>query len=323
MPTITDDSLMTVLSAWADESGKFNDPRLDSTSMAAVIGNQLQWACFRRFWQEMCDSENIPYLHIKELKKGIATGKGPFAKYKDPVELDRLMAAATDCIIHAGLNCRALGVMSADLESVIDKHNLSCRKESFCVYLLVVFLGTWALNSQNYRQKFDPSFHLFLDRVKGGASFVAEAEKLYFEDTFMRWRGWPLVSPLGVKSDSRKILELQAADLVAWSVRNEFKELGPWMRDIKPTLPPKNYKIWTDSHYKYVQNKLDQQEAAFPARRAFYRPWARLRDSRRLVDYIFDLERLEAHIIHGRKTKPDPRVMSLTLKLTGSNPLTP
>ena len=310
---------MGVLRAFGDESGKEEDPNTDCISLATLIGNRAQWGVLCSLWDEMCQQHGIPYLHMKEIIQGRITGKGPFAKFLNGNELIRLLSDATNCVLMAGLHCRAVAVLTEDLNKVIKRHQLDCDQHAFCLYLNIVMLGTWALNE--YPD--DPSFDLFLDKVERGHRRVGAAEELYNSDNFSAWRGWPLVVPLGKNANSREHFELQAADLVAWSVRNEFKHLREWMRDIKPTLPPQSYERWSKSAEEWKLRELEQTSKSYPERRTFLIPWAILKDHRRLKEYIYDEERLENHIMRGRQAYPDHRTMVKTILRSGERPLTP
>ncbi|MEO5493777.1 MAG: hypothetical protein ABIR08_07095 [Sphingomonas sp.] len=312
--------LMGILRAYADESGKAGAAH--GISMGSVIGRDDQWANFNKRWPKMLAAHGIPYLHMKEVMGARFTKIGPFAQFLDIQKLDRLMIDASDCIVKSGLYCFANAVYTDDLKRVMKRHRLNVDPYSFMLCFNVVMLGTWALN--NYPA--DPSFHLVLDRLEKGYARVAEAERMYESDTFCSWRGWPAVTPLkqNDRVGSRQMMELQAADLVAWSLRNELVNIREWMRDVKPTLGAREFSEWSKSLREWLSGKLAEQSVTYPERRAFFRPFARLADEQRLHHYFLDEERLEDQIIQGRVTQVNPLAMADAIKQAGrAFPLSP
>lgn len=281
--------LMAILKAYGDESGKSNDPQIDCIAMATVIGTSEQWSDFNERWDLMLKTHDIPYLHMKDI---VATkdAKDPLSsKLADPVALDLLMQDASYCIIRAGLQCFANAVWLNDLRNVSDAFGLEIKDPySFTLYVNVVMLGTWTLNHFSS----DPSFQLILDRIERGYRKADLAHQLYQTDSYMAWRGWPLVTPMSPneKAGSREMNELQAADLVAWSLRRNLKLMEEWLRTMKETVPEpdrhRSLQTWLEAH-------INDKERTAPHVRAYFRPWACLMDHGVLKFYNFDEDRLK------------------------------
>jgi hypothetical protein len=313
---------MGVLKAYADESGKANDPKCPAISMAAVIGEVQQWHTFSGLWNAMLQKHEIPYLHMKEIIGGRHTKRGVFAKYSDSRLLSELLKDAVGCILQANLYSCAVSVFVDDLEVVLRRHRVHADPLSFTIFLINMSLGTWALN--NHPE--NPSFHLVLDRMEKGTTKIAQAEKLYDESAFLSWRGWPAVTALRAdnRQGSRELVELQAADLVAWSVRNHLLDIRYWMQTIKPTIPGYQPEAWNESLQKWLFARLNDQVLVAPEKIVFYRVIEALKIRRRMTNYNYDEERIETHIFkHWNHTVHDD-LRKITISRAGrETPLTP
>jgi len=313
---------MGILRAFADESGKASDKKIGYISMAAVIGREEQWIDFAGRWNEFLRYHEIPYLHMKEVVGAMHSKKGVFAKFENPQQLLGLLDEAAKCILNSGLFCCGLSVGTEALKKVLRAHVMKADPYAFTLYQTVVGLGTWALN--NYPS--DPSFQLILDRIEKGHLLAAQAEKLYSGDVFASWRGWPAVTPMP-KNDrrgSREIVELQAADVVAWSIRNQLNHIGRWMREVKPTLswPPGPH--WDDSLLDWLAARNGELADTQLTRVNFLALWARLIDAKALKYYAYDEERLENHIFRHRDMPVNAGLKARTIEQAGREfPLSP
>lgn len=162
--------------------------------------------------------------------------------------------------------------------------------------------------------------------MEKGTKKIAEAEHLYETDTFSSWRGWPAVTALRPNDNegSRNLLELQAADLVAWTLRFELLNIQYWIRQIKPTLGANQQERWDESLLEWLEGRLREQMMTYPESVLFYRVWHSLKEMGRIVYYPYDEERLENHIMVHRKFMPPAELMERTVRLAGRKyPLTP
>jgi hypothetical protein len=223
---------------------------------------------------------------------------------------------------NSGLFCCALSVWTDDLKRVLKRHGLRVDPYSFTLYQIVVSVGTMALNNHPN----DPSFHLVLDRVEQGTKKIAEAERLYETDTFASWRGWPAVTALKPKDreGAREILELQAADFVAWLIRNQLNNIQWWMRNVKPTIGQNKMEQWSDSLAEWLSGRTAELRQTFPEAALFTDVWGSLQHWKILKHYPYDEERLENHVFYGRQLECDPELKARTIQTAGGPfPLTP
>jgi hypothetical protein len=311
---------MALLRAYADESGKASDVNAKCISFAGVMGTTEQWKKFNRSWGRFLVRKRIPYLHVKEVIRGRRTGKGPFAQFADSGLFARLLIDAATCIISAGLYCRGTSIFVDDLRRVIARHKLTADPYSFTLYQAVISLGTVALNG--YPD--EPAFHLILDRLEQPTKRLAEAEQLFETDRFNSWRGWPAVTALRPKDrdGSREIVELQAADLVAWVLRRELLYIEEWMRTVKPHLTS-DQSQWNDSLSQWLHDRVKQDSAEKAERYLAVYVWDLLHKAKLLKHYPYDEERLENHVIRGRTLECDPALKARTIRRAGNFPLTP
>ncbi len=305
---------MTVLKAYGDESGKA-DAQCRAISLGAVIGEAPQWDHFNALWSEMLKRHQIEFLHMKDIIGARHTKRGQFARFNDPTNLDALLSEAVSCILASGIYCFGMSVFVDDLKIVLKRHQLQSDPFPFTLYAIVANLGTWALNNHPT----SPAYSLTLDRMDKGYQKIAQAVRLYESDKWMSWRGWPEVTALksnDVKS-SRNTLELQAADLVAWTVRNEIVNIERWVRDVKPTLGPLNDERWNNSLANWLRDRIAEQAVTYPERRIFFGVWAKLMDAGVLRYYSYDEERLENHIIKSRAYEIDAKLKEESIVKAG------
>jgi len=315
------DSLMAILRAYADESGKASDVRCRCISFAAAMGTTEQWKHFNRSWARMLKRKDIPYLHMKEVIGGRKTGSGPFAKFASDSELTKLMLDASGCIIGARLVCRGTSMLLDDLQRVLNRHRLNADPYSFTLYQSVVQLGTAAMNTHPT----NPAFHLILDRLEQPTKRLAEAEELYESDNFASWRGWPAVTALRPKDreGSRELSELQAADFVAWILRRNLVYIEEWMRTIKPQIGPMKHEQWGESLRLWIKERAEREGLRHLEAPLSMHIWHLLRSARLLTHYPYDEERLENHVIAGRASEVDANLKAETIARAGAFPLTP
>ena len=289
------------LLAYSDESGMADDT--DMIAIGSVIANHDQWAAFDIRWRSMLKIHSVPHIHMREIIKGIRTGRDPFGKFQDPRLLDELLKDATFCITDAGVYCCSCSLFSNDLLKTIEENRLEAEPYPFTLYLTVNYLGTWALN----KHPGDPRFKLTLDRLEKSGRKVRQAKALYESDNFMSWRGWPEIFPLSPKSNegSHEDPRLQAADLVAWAARRRMTYEREWLVDVKPTLPEMDFNAWDESIEQYVNEKFERGKTAFPAENSFYLVQSTLSRRGFLKHFTYDEERLRNHVMAGRSQPPD------------------
>lgn len=285
-----------LLRAYGDESGKATPGGEIAISMGTVIAPAAEWHSFELNWRQLLANFEIPYLHMKEVLQGRITGRGPFGRFRDIQDLNKLMSKAVYEIVKSRLHCRAVALFTDGLQRCLEQRGMTADPYSFTLYACVGLLGTWALNNHPD----DPSFELVLDRLEKGHAKVAEAEHLYSTDKFMAWRGWPVVTPLPSNSSetSRTIAGLQAADLVAWLTRRHLAEIEEWMRQVKPTLL--DFQTWDASLDSFMCDQAKAHSQEMPERNIFTGAFAWLRSQNHLKFYVYDYERIETHIFLNR-----------------------
>jgi hypothetical protein len=309
---------MAILRAWGDESGDSAD-RDPHFGMGAVIGRQDQWVIFEDLWQKVLDKHEIHELHMKKIVMARnEPPSSPFSKFSDQSLLDSLLSDINKTIAASGIICRAHSVFSDNFESMLNRHGLGSDMYSFCLYQTVLHLGTWALNEHEN----DPSFELVMDRKDKHVLRESRAKRLYDEDSFASWRGWPQVNILSAKTGrgSRHILPIQAADYVAWLTRRLLRFGEPWLRENIPSGPPggwwREFEIW-------VLQRLTTLKQRFPAEILFFNAAVQLVNQGILMQYFYNEDMLVNHVVQGRQSRPPAAAMAKSIALAGEYPLTP
>lgn len=208
------DGLIMMIQAYFDDSGTHADS--DLVFVGGVFGSVDQWELFEAAWEAVLDNPaphkvSLPRFHMAECE----AGEGLFADYK-PAERDRTIHNFRKVILDSGLYGYAMGISRADwdkfaptvLTSILGDHI-----ESFCIWSCFQHVLDWAglrkevafvfddwRGSPDRRADFDRIGNIYQGAAKAGST-KAQPLSLTFANTL-------------------KTLPLQAADMVAWEMRN-------------------------------------------------------------------------------------------------------
>jgi len=227
-------SIMVCLRGYFDDSGKHDDPTLNTVSLAGYLAPVSAWEEFERLWKrDVLDEFGIAYFHMKEL----IGQKGPFADWeKNDKRQPALFAAMAKAIGDGGLT----GFGAPLLTDALDRFNAERGRcvEAYPFTLYATVLEIWLEHAED-------DIELVLDRIDHGHAKAAAAERYARSDTWYGHLPWPDILPLSPDSPkgSQHIYGLQAADFFAWEGRQSAVLKGDWLREVKPATDPKDWPL--------------------------------------------------------------------------------
>lgn len=216
------DGLIMMIQAYFDDSGTHAGS--DLVFVGGTFGSVDQWEPFEAAWKAVLDNPaphkaSLPRFHMAECE----AGEGLFADYK-PAERDLTIHNFRKVILDSGLYGYAMGISRTDWDKfapTVLTSILGDNIESFCIWNCFQHVLNWAGLRNEVAFVFDDwrgssdsraDFGRISDIYQGAAK--ADSTK---------------AQPLSLTfANSLKTLPLQAADMVAWEMRNCARA---WLQD--------------------------------------------------------------------------------------------
>ena len=201
---------MAVLKAYFDDSGDEKDPQEKVSCLAGWVATVDQWEYFEKKWQEALKEHEVPYLHMKEFAPRIK----PFKKYKkDEAGRVALLQSLIKVMAGAQLEGVASVVKMADLLYFNDRHHDDINSYAFNLHTCMnIISDRWP----------DTIVEMWLDRTNKIGPKINKAIEYCKSDRYWGDYSDKLIPiPLPKELNFKKVIPIQAADLLAWELRKD------------------------------------------------------------------------------------------------------
>ena len=207
---------MLMLRSYMDESGKYDDPSIQMVSVCGVISSLERWTHFESKWKDVLDEYSVFWFHMKDF----AHHKGEFEGWKEPIRrefIGKLMKVIDERV----MGCLAATMSKYDFDNLTENQKLALGNDPYypCFLACIIHSAETAFNLAP-----DEQVELFFADNPG---FKTKAYEFYErckaenvpEDIRKR------LGPITLNAEPRKVLPLQAADLVAYEVNHNLTEM--------------------------------------------------------------------------------------------------
>ncbi len=209
---------MGIFKAYFDDSRDEEYPKEVASSLGGYVGTIRDWNYFQNEWKVALSNHDVPYLHMKEL----AHCEGPFRKYKnDEAARISLLRSLIEIIKNSHLKGFSSTVLLEDMKLFndvnIENKKYKEHRDKINAYALNLFSCMRCISNEF------PKSHVeiildrtnYIDGKKRKALIYAEKDKLYKDYELLRF------VPLSKGLTFKKVIPLQAADLLAYEVAKE------------------------------------------------------------------------------------------------------
>jgi hypothetical protein len=273
-----------VLKGFFDDSQ--TDPKVASPNwcVGGYIGDDHHWEHYQDFWPMALANHEIPYFHSKEFMrpKGIYSKWHPLHEHK--AEINVFMADLIKVITQSYLRGFMCVVRIPDLDRFNAEHRLQLEPYPLAVYGCMLGIS---------KEYFFEPMKLFFDAAEKvdsrlvRARAYADSDEHYREDNLGRMLLYPLTEFHGAK----RVIELQAADLLAGDFRKNHLSVNEWYEiEGKPEDHEerhRHFEEWAERKYGTREPSLRKSLQAAV-------------DGSRHVPWVWDYDRLcEAHTVRG------------------------
>jgi hypothetical protein len=214
------DSFMLIITAYLDESGTSHDT--DFVSMAGLVAAQEAWETFEYQWREALERFEIPYFHMKEYAPSV----GCCAKWKGDEEKRREVLSTLIRIIDD-----AYAMPFGAVVSMADYRRLSQEERDSLLDPYYICLQDCAMFATMMANGLPPD-----ERV----AIIFSQNKQFESRSGELWRLMKEKFDFGFRlstyafSDMKDVVQLQAADIVAYEMRGYFDRLLKRPQDTEP-----------------------------------------------------------------------------------------
>lgn len=218
---------MLMLNAYFDETGHEDDPNAKIAGIGGLMAPAYGWEAFEQKWQKALDDEGFEYFHMSEFAQSV----GQFRKWKDdPPERSAYYERLWDIIVDVQPLFAGCFFPLQEYRTLLSK---SQRKAIEDVYFVAYTscVGTVfhycheQMNSTNQIAMFFDNKEGFKGRAFEYYDKILEIGKGRFDDKI----------PPPVFRNMRKLLPLQAANIVAYECSKEYgRRLYSPQYDVRP-----------------------------------------------------------------------------------------
>lgn len=268
--------MAVVIKGYLDDSRSGDDT---IWAVAGFVGFVDQWEEFGQAWPLMLDNHGVPYFHMKEM----ARPNGVYKKWHPPREHYDEVASFFGDIAKVLGRCGIEGFGGMTRTEDLRKFNAEKRLQ-LEPYPLAVFGALISLWTRHPREPVE----LFFDHVEKVQSKLCRAKE--YADTDRHYAGdfdKVQMIPINESFTFKDVIELQAADFMAWEWRKTHEDRAMWWnKGDKPT-------DW-DERWKDFETWMEKEK---PRTR---KSISALLERSVFTGLIWDYDRLcEAHEIRG------------------------
>lgn len=201
-------SLAITLKVYCDGSGKSKEVKCRFLTLAGIMASDDYWREFESKWETVLEKYSVPYSHMRKLLRG----EEPFHGWRDRTKQlfvgDLLNVLGT--LDHRDLVASTLTINLDDYRQLAIGGNRIRPAEAVC--------GDYVMTHAFRHPRFSEGrAEILFDR---GESFIKYVERIWSrnKDNASSWASYVVtVAP----ADMKKVLPIQAADLLAWSANRE------------------------------------------------------------------------------------------------------
>jgi Protein of unknown function (DUF3800) len=201
-------SLAITLKVYCDGSGKTKEAACRFLTLAGMIASDDYWRDFEAKWKIVLDKHSVPYSHMRKLLRGKEPFHGWLDSDKQSFVSDLLNVLGT--LDHRDLVASTLTINLDDYRQLAIGTSRIRPAEAVC--------GDYVMTHAFRHPRFsEGNAEIFFDRDE---SFIKYVERIWSrnKDNASSWASYvSTVAP----ADMKKILPIQAADVLAWSANRE------------------------------------------------------------------------------------------------------
>ena len=201
---------MAVLKASFDDSGDEKDPQEKVCSLAGYVATVEQWHYFEEHWKKALKDHDVKYLHMKEFAPSLKH----FAKYKND-EKGRIELLKSLIKVMQDAQLEGIGsiVKIPDIKYYNDRHHYDIISYSFNLHVCMDIMSKrWP----------DTTIEMVLDRTnKIGPNINKAIEYCKSEEYYGEYNDNIMPIPLAKDLNFKKVIPIQAADLLAWEIHKD------------------------------------------------------------------------------------------------------
>jgi len=208
---------MAALRAYFDDSNDPRDKRHAILVMGGYVANLDQWKEFETLWQAALDEAQVPYFHLKEFGDKNGIYRDLKANPEREREFVRSMVKAITSTVQF---CPVTAIRLDELREFNKHHNLNLDAHSLAVYGCVIEL----------RRKYsDEDIEVVFDRFDKSTSRIEIGMGYARSDIAgdLKVNGFTRI-PLQKDESFKRVLPLQAADLISGEIRKFQEERKTW-----------------------------------------------------------------------------------------------
>jgi hypothetical protein len=209
--------------------GYFDDSRSDDVwAIAGFVGFVDQWEEFGQMWPMLLATHEVPYLHMKEMANPNGVYKKWHPQKEHYEEWANFFADVTKVIGRCGIQGFGGIARGPDLERFNSENKISLEPYPPAAYGSLI-----ALWNRHPREPVE----LFFDHVEKVQSKLCRAKE--YADSDRRYAGdfdQVQMIPINKSRTFKEVIELQAADFLAWEWRKSHIDRTKWWeREGKPS----------------------------------------------------------------------------------------